>query len=506
MKTIKEFIIKHKFLIISFLYLGISFALVLFHEPWLDEAQQWLIVRDLNLVGIIKQLKYEGHFLLWYLLLFPIVKLGLPFIAQNILSWIISGIGGILFLKKAPIKFWKKALFLFTPVMIYYFPVISRCYCLIPLSVCLIYLTYNGRAEHPLRYLLSLVFLANIHTLLLVPACLLFLDYYINLFKEYTSKKNDGIILSKWLMPHFRNLVIIFLLLVLTGLPLLGSLEANKSFVKDLTFGEAAISFMIGIPLNITEGIFNNVDLGLYLYLLLMNFLIIFALESYSIHKKFSVFTIITFIAFSFLSVKTIGISPQKISTLIIIIVLYFLLYKNDFSNKGYIYFKHICLGLIIANIITSYVPIFKEILFDYSNGVNLANYANDLSKSVDGIILVTGNQREMITSAIPFLDENVKVYDLQFNNFTTYTIWDEHVLNTITTQDIIEIRNTLPEYSNYDFYYVYIPKKNRNISDIKPITELLFNNDITLIKKFENSIGCQENYWLFKINNDMPS
>jgi len=501
MKTIKEFIIKHKFLIISFFYLSISFAFVLLHEPWRDEAQQWLIVRDLDLIGIIKQLKYEGHFLLWYLLLFPIVKLGLPFIAQNVLSWLISGIGGILFLKKAPFKFWKKALFLFTPIMIYYFPAISRCYCLVPLAICLVYLTFQSRDKHPLRYLLSLVFLINIHTFLLVPVGLLFLEYYFELLKEFISKKKNGIIPSKWLATHLRNMFIILLLLILTGLPLFGSLGANKSFVDDLTLGEATINLMVGIPLSITKGILNNSNIGNFPYILLMNALIILMFTSYSLNKKFSIFTIITCVSFSFLSVKTIGVNLQKISLLIFVIILYFSLYKNDFSNKGFKYFKNICLGLIIANIITSPVQIYNEMFFDYSDGINLANFINDLSKDVDGIILVTGNQREMVSTAIPFLKENVKVYDLQFNDFTTFTTWDEHVLNTVTTKDIMEIKENLPDYSNYDFYYVYATKKNRHISDIKQVTELWFKNEITIVKKFDDSFGCQENYWLFKIN-----
>ena len=44
-----------------FLYVTISFFLVIIHESWEDEAQAWLISRDLNIIDIIGLMKYEGH-------------------------------------------------------------------------------------------------------------------------------------------------------------------------------------------------------------------------------------------------------------------------------------------------------------------------------------------------------------------------------------------------------------------------------------------------------------
>ena len=62
-----EKIKKNKFNIIVFIIYGlISLGLVFSHEQWRDEAQQWILVRDLSFFDLISQLKYEGHFLLWY--------------------------------------------------------------------------------------------------------------------------------------------------------------------------------------------------------------------------------------------------------------------------------------------------------------------------------------------------------------------------------------------------------------------------------------------------------
>lgn len=43
------------------------------HEPWADEAQSWLIARDLPYSRMIfSELRYVGHPALWYTILWPL--------------------------------------------------------------------------------------------------------------------------------------------------------------------------------------------------------------------------------------------------------------------------------------------------------------------------------------------------------------------------------------------------------------------------------------------------
>ena len=53
------------------IYLAAVFFLVSRHENWRDEAQAWLLARDLNVFQLISQMKYEGHPCLWHLILMP---------------------------------------------------------------------------------------------------------------------------------------------------------------------------------------------------------------------------------------------------------------------------------------------------------------------------------------------------------------------------------------------------------------------------------------------------
>lgn len=72
----KEYIKKNKFnILITLIYSIATLTVILFHESWRDEAQSWLIARDLGIIDIFKQMKYEGHPALWYLILVPFAKL-----------------------------------------------------------------------------------------------------------------------------------------------------------------------------------------------------------------------------------------------------------------------------------------------------------------------------------------------------------------------------------------------------------------------------------------------
>ena len=67
----KNWIKDHKEFIVFLLYAGLTFSLLFFHENWRDEAQAWLIARDCTIPELIDEMKYEGHFLVWYLILMP---------------------------------------------------------------------------------------------------------------------------------------------------------------------------------------------------------------------------------------------------------------------------------------------------------------------------------------------------------------------------------------------------------------------------------------------------
>ena len=42
-------------------FLCVNMVFLLHHENWRDEAQAWLLARDLSVPELIEQMSYEGH-------------------------------------------------------------------------------------------------------------------------------------------------------------------------------------------------------------------------------------------------------------------------------------------------------------------------------------------------------------------------------------------------------------------------------------------------------------
>ncbi|HCC03659.1 MAG TPA: hypothetical protein DEP51_02215 [Clostridiales bacterium] len=164
----KKFLKENKIeLIIMLSYMIITFLIsIIFHEKWRDEAQAWLMARDLNIINLLKQIKYEGHPFLWQLILMPFAKLGFPYITQSLISLLFIWIFAWILIKKAPFNIFIKIIILLSLPIIYLYPVISRNYSLIPFSLALIAILYKKRNEKIIQYMLSILLLAYTHVLM----------------------------------------------------------------------------------------------------------------------------------------------------------------------------------------------------------------------------------------------------------------------------------------------------------------------------------------------------
>lgn len=154
-------------------YLLFNGILLSLHEPWRDEANVWLMAKELSPFTLLRELKYQGHPCLWYLLVMPFAKAGLPFRTIEALSFLIMGAGAWLFLWKAPLHSITKAFCLFSPVFTYFYPVVARNYCLIALLLIILAWQFPQRNNHPVRYGLLLGLLVQADTIAIVQAGLI---------------------------------------------------------------------------------------------------------------------------------------------------------------------------------------------------------------------------------------------------------------------------------------------------------------------------------------------
>lgn len=156
---------------------GIFLAYVIFngillmrHELWRDEANVWLMARELSPLQLFREIKYQGHPCLWYLLVMPFAKLGLPFRSIGILSLSVMAVTAGLFLWKAPFYPLVKAVCVLSPIFTYFYADIARNYCLIALLLMLLAWCYPRRNEKSLLYGVLLGLLVQSDTIALAPA------------------------------------------------------------------------------------------------------------------------------------------------------------------------------------------------------------------------------------------------------------------------------------------------------------------------------------------------
>ncbi len=150
-------------LISSIAWILFTGSSVLLHEPWRDELQAWSIARACGPAQIFHEMRYEGHFVPWFYLFIPFAKLGFPLLTLNLVSFAIMAACTFLVLFKSPFGICARTAFVFSVPMAYYYPVVSRCYCLFALCAVALALVYGRRTERPFLYALLLGLLANSH-------------------------------------------------------------------------------------------------------------------------------------------------------------------------------------------------------------------------------------------------------------------------------------------------------------------------------------------------------
>ncbi len=155
------------------LYLIFNGVLLAGHELWRDEVNVWLMARELSPLQLLSELKYQGHPCLWYLLVMPFAKLGLPCQTICILSYLVMGAAAGIFVWKAPMNPVTKAFCLFSSIFTYFYPVIARNYCLIALILMLLAWCYPKRNEKSILYGLMLGLLVQADTIAIVEAGLI---------------------------------------------------------------------------------------------------------------------------------------------------------------------------------------------------------------------------------------------------------------------------------------------------------------------------------------------
>lgn len=137
----------------ALLYLIVVVLTSVRHEPWRDEADVWLVARDSDLSGLFTRVAHSGTPPLWYLIVMPLARLGLPYGSMLALNTAIAAAASlfVLFLAREVPPYLRIA-FLFSYYPLYEYAVIARPYALMYLLLVLAGWFWKERMARPIRF------------------------------------------------------------------------------------------------------------------------------------------------------------------------------------------------------------------------------------------------------------------------------------------------------------------------------------------------------------------
>ncbi|HUO59019.1 MAG TPA: hypothetical protein VMU24_00020 [Candidatus Acidoferrales bacterium] len=222
--------------IADFGVLGAWIAVVAFtlryHEKWADEAQAWLIARDLDLKTIwLHELRYEGSPGLWHTILW---------VAQHVFHARYDALGYVgmagatagvaLLIFKAPFPRYIRWPLAFTYFMVYQYAVIARPYTMLPLLAFAAAILFKD-LEHPERMTVVLVLLANLSLHGTILAGCLGLIYVLDAYRA--RERLDARVRRKyWICIGVMAAVFVFIVLILKPTPDIEEFVLRRQFAQ----------------------------------------------------------------------------------------------------------------------------------------------------------------------------------------------------------------------------------------------------------------------------------
>lgn len=169
-------------------YLAVLGFTMYHHEPWRDEWQAWLIVKNSDSIGsLFQKLGYEGHPSFWYLLLWIVQLFTNKIAGMQLLHFIIAAATALVWLRYAPFNKLQKALFLFGYFPLYEYGVISRNYGVSLLLLFLFLLAFTKNRSNYFLQAFLLCLLMQTNLIAFIVSGVLALSVAFNMFQSWKT-------------------------------------------------------------------------------------------------------------------------------------------------------------------------------------------------------------------------------------------------------------------------------------------------------------------------------
>lgn len=338
------------------IFVLVSVMLGLHHEAWADEAQSWLLARDASIYQLLTNyLHYEGHPILWYLILKFFLFIKFPYEKIYLISVLFSTIGVSLFVCKSKFNKLIKVLFTFSFFIIYQYNIVCRCYCLVLPILSLIAILWKDRHKHIFLFTLLLIVLLSLEvsTFLIAGSIFVYLlyDFYKN---KYDNKKE-----------HIISYVILFLFFLITTIycfPKTSVSNGTRTFF---------LSYSFFYPITVGNDLSDKIELLLTIggYITSLILIVYF----YLIYKndKFNLWQFIMFIGLPCLFSMIVYFQGWHLG--IILITAIFCFWIHDYHDNKLV--KRLLIFSFICQIPWTIYTVYNDIKYTYYGSIEPAKF-----------------------------------------------------------------------------------------------------------------------------------
>ena len=440
------------------LYLVIVFITIFFHEIWFDEAQSWLLARDLGWMDIIKQMSYEGHSCFYYYFLKILIIMGLDYHYMGYISLVVGLIATIIFVYKAPFNNIIKTLWILSPAIIYLCPVFSRPYIFSLLFMIIICILYKDRYKYSWLFGIILFLFINSH-ILTIPMVLsiMIIEIYDYFFVDKKHLKERIVMGSLSLFG-----VIIF------ALQLLGSFNNRSDILSLNALSDNFIFLILSIRSNMIA-LFGNVFLsfiGLAIFILLIN-----KIKSNKKSLFIIIFNTVVFMLFAFF---VFSIYQSKLIYIVEYILFALWLFYED--NKVDNSVNKLLIYLLLISSISSFKMISYDVFNDYSNGEIIAAFFNNDKRENIRILSYTDCPEVII-----HLDNRYEFVPYGYSD--NYTFSKYRPFKEIDGELIDYVRDNNFDYIISNYPVSIYPEDINNLIEKNDIEEVYLSNGSIIYK-----------------------
>jgi hypothetical protein len=495
-------------LFLTLLFFAVSLVGILHHELWLDESHHWLLARDSeSFLALIRNTRYEGHPILWNILLYAITRFTYNPIWMQMLHIAIATTAVFIFLKKAPFSWLFKTLFIFGYFMLFEYNLLSRNYIL---GLVFLFLACHTFAQRDKKFLWLCVLLglaANVHLIFGVVALALFLTVLAEQLqmKTFFRKKEYGI--------GYGIFALALALAVLQMLPP----EDTKFFnhVNEMALSE---KFTKGF-ISLFKGFFTIPDfrtihfwnsnfmvniskpfaaiLGLLFYF--MPILLFFR------NRKTLLFVYTAFLGtqFFFFITQMSATRHDGINFVIIITALWIEKYYPSENYKLKEWLLRMKLNLLRKPIIYFFLTLqlvggigayAMELKHPFTASKATYNFLKEKKLDSLDVISVTCDG----TSMSPYVQK--KIYFICNQSYQSYCLWDFSCALNISQSDIETGISTFMMKSEHAVYVSNYPIEKAMLPDIWIPINATFN--VRFLKKFDETVVRNSYYYVYEIAN----